>query len=230
MPFLHHFAGPFIRHQLLLHQVDPYRPKRRSILHRRSHILRKVGLRHLLAHGTDFALGLMFCDHQPLGRQIDHLATFHLHISHLAQILLAVLALLDRVTHHQIGRLRQHQGVSGMTALSTRLLAAALAQTLGLPMKAVRRWGQVAVVAVFLELLLQRLHLLTEPLELVLHLGNLLISLRQVFLPLTLFSSQLLQFFFGCHVATLSAFPSFDKSSRTPSQLHNNKCLSSKLN
>src|SRR5258707_15827761 len=90
-------------------------------------------------------------------------------------------------------------------------------------MRAVRRRGQVAAVAVFLELLLQRLHLLTEPLELVLHLGNLLISLRQLFLPLTLFLSQLLQFFFGCHVATLSAFPSFDKSSRTPSQLQLNK-------
>ncbi len=77
----------------------------------------------------------------------------------------------------------------------------------------------MAIVTVFLELFLQRLHLLTQLLQLLLHLGNLLISLRQLFLPMTLFSSQLEQFFFGRHGATLSAFPSFDKSSRTPSQL-----------
>src|SRR5260370_8768678 len=85
VPFLHHFAGPFIRHQLLLHQVDPYRPKRRSILHRRSHILRKVGLRHLLAHGTDFSLARTFSDSKPLRKQINHLPTFHSHMSPLAQ-------------------------------------------------------------------------------------------------------------------------------------------------
>ncbi len=128
---------------------------------------------------------------------------------------------------HRVGRRRQQQRASWVTKLSPRLLAAALAQTPRLSVKAIRGRRQMAIVTVFLELFLQRLHLLTQLLQLVLHLGNLLISLRQLlisprqlFLPLTLFSSQLEQFFFGCHVATLSAFPSFDKSSRTPSQSH----------
>ena len=64
---------------------------------------------------------------------------------------------------------------------------------------------------------------------LLLHLGDQFVSLRQVFLPLTLFSSQLKQFFFGCHGATLSAFPSFDKPSRTPGLLANYENLKKPL-
>lgn len=75
----------------------------------------------------------------------------------------------------------------------------------------------MAVRIVFPELFLQRLYLLIEGLQLVLYKGNSLIPLRQLFLPLALFSSLLEQYFFGCYLATLSTFPSFDKSSMIPS-------------
>jgi len=141
---------------------------------------------------------LLFDHQHPLGRQINHLAAFHLQALYLAQISLALLALLDPMHDHRVGRRRQQQRASWVTKLSPRLLAAALAQTPRLSVKAIRGRRQMAIVTVFLELFLQRLHLLTQLLQLVLHLGNLLISLRQLlisprqlFLPLTLFSSQL---------------------------------------
>jgi len=188
---------------LLLHQVDPHRSKGRSILHRRTHILRKCGDADLLTARTALLFGLVFDHQHALGRQINHLSAFHGQALHFAQIPLAVLAVLNRVHDHTIGGLRQLQRASRMTRLSPSLLATLLAQTLGLPMKAIRGWRQVAVVAVFLELVLQRLHLLTEHSLLLLHLGDQLISLhqllphlsdqlvslRQLFLPLTLFSS-----------------------------------------
>jgi hypothetical protein len=78
-------------------------------------------------------------DHQHmLGWQVEHLAPFHGQARHLAQIALTVVAVANRVHDHQIGRLRQLQGGSCMTGLPPRLLAAFLAQTLGLPMKAIR--------------------------------------------------------------------------------------------
>src|SRR5260370_3716557 len=75
-------------------------------------------------------------DHQhTLGWQIDHLAPFHLQACHLAQIVLTVLAVVNRMNNHQIGRLRQLHGVSCMTGLSPGLLAALLPQTRGASME-----------------------------------------------------------------------------------------------
>ncbi len=56
----------------------------------------------------------------------------------------------------------------GWTGLPSGLLAAALAQTLGLSLKAVGGRRQMAVVALFLQALLPGLHLLRKPIGLLL--------------------------------------------------------------
>jgi len=52
-----------------------------------------------------------------------------------------------------------------MTGLPSALLAAALAQALGLAMKAVRGGWQMAIVAIFLHTLLQGLHRISSALN-----------------------------------------------------------------
>ena len=121
---LSHFTGALIRLQLLLHQIDTHRSKRRSILHRRSHVLRKRRGTDLLTARAALPLGLVFDHYDPLGRQIKHLATFHLQALHCAQVSLIVLTELHRVDNHLIGRWRQHQCPSWMTRLPSGLLAA----------------------------------------------------------------------------------------------------------
>ncbi len=177
---LDHFTGALIRQQLRLDQIDAHCSKRRSLLHRRSHVFGERRAADLLTTGAALLLRLVFDHHHALGRQIQHLAAFHGQALHLAQFSLTVLAVFDRVNDHRIGRLRQLQGVSCMTGLASGLLAASRAQALGLPMKAIRGGRKVAVVTVLLELFLQCLHLLVQKRDLLLHLGTLFISLRQL--------------------------------------------------
>ena len=108
-----------------------------SILHWRSHVAREGSGADLVTGRAALLVGLMFVHQHTLGWQIDDLAPFHDQARHLVQIVLTVLAGVHRVHDHQIGCLRQLQGVSCMTGLSSGLLAALLAQTLGLPMKAI---------------------------------------------------------------------------------------------
>ena len=74
----------------------------------------------------------------------------------------------------------------------------------------------MTVVAVHVELLLQALHLLSEPRHLLLHLGDQLISLRKLLLQEGFFFSQGHHFFFGCQVPTVlgSGLPSKPSSTR----------------
>jgi hypothetical protein len=213
---LDHFAGALIGQQLRLDQVDAYSSQRRAILHRRSHIKRKRGGADLLTPGAALLFCLVFNYHDPLGRQINHLSTFHLQALHCAQVLLAVQTGLDWVNQHHIGRRREQQCASSMSRLSTGLLLANLAQALGLPMKAVGGRWQVTVVAVLVELLLQGLHLLSEPRHLLLHLGDQLITLSKLLLQEAFFLSQGNHFFFGCHGFTVlgSGLPSKPSSTR----------------
>src|SRR6266699_1346483 len=217
---LHHFASSFIGQQLLLDQIDSDCSKGGSILHWRSHIKRESSGTDLVTGRAVLLLCLMFDHHDTLGRQIKHLAAFHLQALHRTQILLTVVALLDRVHNHRIGSRRQLQGASQMTNLSPSLLAAFLAQALGLPMKAIGGGRQVTDVTVLVEPILQGLHLLTEQHDLLLHLDDLCILLGQLLLQQALFLSQFKHFFFGCHRATLSILSCFDKPSRTPEWLH----------
>jgi hypothetical protein len=213
---LDHFTGALIGQQLLLHQVDAHCSHRRAILDRRSHIKRKRGSTDLLTGGAALLFCLVFDYHDALGRQINHLSTFHLQALHFAQVLPTVQTELDWVNQHHIGRRREQQGASSMSGLSSRLLLANLAQTLGLPMKAIAGGRQVTVVAVLFELFLQGLHLLSEPRHLLLHLGDQLISVRKLLLQEAFFFSQVHHFFFGSHIPTVlgSGLPSKPSSTR----------------
>jgi hypothetical protein len=105
---------------------------------------------------------LVFDYHHALGRQIKHLSTFHLQARYLAQVLLTVVAELNWVNQHYLGRKREQQAASWMIDLSPSLLAAFPAQTLGLQMKAVGGGWPVAVVAILVQAVLQFLYLLPE--------------------------------------------------------------------
>jgi hypothetical protein len=83
---------------------------------------------------------------------------------------LTVLAALHGVHQHLIGRGRQQQAAPWMTGLPSRFLATALAQALRLTMKAIGGWRQMAVMAIFLQALLQGMHLVRK-------LGHLLLQL-----------------------------------------------------
>jgi hypothetical protein len=197
VPFLHHFTGSFIGQQLLLDQIDGDCSQRHSILYRRSHLLRKRGRTDLLTHRAPLLFGLVFDDQHALGRHINDLAALHLQRCDLAQIVLTVLAVVHRVDDHCIGSLRQLQRAPWMISLSSRLLAAFLAQALGLSMKAIRGGRQVAVVAIFGLLGFQDAQTLSQPRDLGSQ-GRILFS-------------ELVQFFVCGHTATLLACSSLCK-------------------
>src|SRR5260221_275260 len=132
-----------------------------------------------------------------LSRQINDLAGLHLQRCYLAQIVLGVLAVFDRVDDHRIGSVRHLQRASWMISLSSRLIAAFLAQALGMPMKAIRGGRQVAVVAIFGRLRFQYAETLSQPRDLGSQ-GRILFS-------------ELVQFFVFGHTGTLLAFSSFCK-------------------
>src|SRR6266516_2741496 len=87
-------------------------------------------------------------------------------------------------------------------------------------MKAIGGGRQVTIVAVLLELLLQGVHLLSQQHDLLLHVGDHLISLRKLLLQQTLFLSQVHHFFFGCHVPTVFGSGLLGKPSSTREWLH----------
>jgi len=204
---------------LLLHQVDTHCPNSCAILHRRSHVVRESRQADLSTTGAAFLVGLMFDHQHTLGWQIDDLAPFHVQTLHLAQVSLTVLAGVHRVQDHQIGGLRQLQGVSCMTGLSSRLLATFLAQTLGLPMKAIRGRGKVTVMAIFGELRFQRTDAFAQQ--------------RHLFSQGAILVSQLFQLFVFGHACTLLAcsllckplvllvshYPDLDEDEVTPEEL-----------
>src|SRR5258708_6850175 len=130
-----------------------------------------------------------------LSRQINDLAALHLQRCYLAQIVLTVLAVFDRVDDYRIGSLRHLQRAPWMISLSSRLLAAFLAQALGLPMKAIRGGRQVAVLAIFRLLRFQYAQTPRQPR----HFGS---QARILF-------SELAPFFVFGHTGTLLACSSF---------------------
>ena len=178
---LHHFTRALIGQQLLLHQVDAHRPNGCAILHWRSHVVRESSKADLVTTRAAFLVGLVFDHQHMLGWHIDHLAPFHVQARHLAQVSLTVLAMVYRVHNHQIGCRRHLQGVSCMTGLPSRLLAAFLAQTLGLPMKAIRGRRKMTVMTVFDKLSFQRADAFAQHRHLVSQSAILLSELFQLF-------------------------------------------------
>ncbi len=126
--------------------------------------------------------------------------------------------------NHLIGTRREQQCFAWVALLTPWLLSALLAQTLGLTAETIRRWGQVAIVAIFGQPFLQRFHLLHAqfPLQqrdlLLLSSDQFSLQADRFLLHAGLLSqqpilfSQVNQFFFGCHALTLHASAGFSKS------------------
>src|SRR6266571_2830356 len=184
--------------------------------------------------GTHWALlffHAMFGDPEPLGRQIDHLASLW-HLCWVgAQIVLALLAAEDWMNEDLIRRLHLPQMMSTMSWLSTGLPAALVPQALGRTHKTIGGGRQTAIMAIFgllpfegLDALLQRVdepfenfHALVlrangddglfEPFVQVLirllRLFQLFIFALQRFAQCPILSSELFEFFILCHAATL---------------------------
>lgn len=148
--------------ELLLYQVDSDGSQTRTILDGGRHFWREGGHRDLLACWTLFLLGLMFGHPQPWRRDIDHLAAFHLQCRNGLQILLTASTVRHRMHHNFIRASLPVQRGPLVSGLTSGFLAALLAQTFGLAHEAVGGGRQVAVVAVFVHALLQRLHLLLQ--------------------------------------------------------------------
>jgi hypothetical protein len=223
---LHHLAGASQGQQLLLDQVDRHGCNPWAILHRRTHLCGKGGDGDLLALRTLFLLAVMLPHQQTGWRHIHHLSALHHAGRDMPQVRLAVLTAFHRMHHHLIGTRREQQRFAWVTLLTTRLLPALLAQTLGLTAEPIRGGGQVAIVAIFGQPFLQRFHLLSElghPLLLCTQFpfqqrDLLLLSSDRFLVQAGLLSqqpillSQLDQFFFCCHALTLQVFARFGKS------------------
>jgi hypothetical protein len=100
-------------------------------------------------HGALFFFHPMFRDPEPLGRQVDHLASLR-HVCGLgAQIVVAMLTVFNRMNEDLIRRLHLPQVMPTMAWLSTGLLAALLPQALGRTHKPIGGGRQTASMAIF---------------------------------------------------------------------------------
>ncbi len=97
------FANSLDGKQWVTMHIDDAGDNPWPILHRSRHFWGKGGLRLGVAVRTDFNVRSMFGDLEGTVRQIKHLAALRLHRRHLAQVSMAVLALLDRMLNHNIG-------------------------------------------------------------------------------------------------------------------------------
>jgi hypothetical protein len=167
----------------------------------------------VVALGALFVLGLVLPHDHMSRRDIDHLSPFPTARRNRSQVLLARFTTLDWLESHLIGSRRPMQGRTRMSWLSACFLFALLAQTHGIAHKAAGGRRQVAIVAIFRQPILQGFHLLTQTGDLLLHLVDLLIPLRQHFTQDSILFSQVDELFFCRHARTLPGLKSFGKSS-----------------
>jgi hypothetical protein len=227
-----HFTGSRPGQELLMHQIQGRRPKTHAILDRCLHPRWESGGADLLASRTLFALRLMLLHEQAGCWHIHHLPSFDGMSCNLNQIPLAVLTALDRMDDHLVRSGREQQGSARVTLLSPWFLAAFLAQTPGLTPETIRRGGQVTIVAIFRQSLLQPFHLLAQLGHLLLlqaafsfqqadlllqPINQLLLQADRFLLQAALLSQQPILLsklgqFFLCHALTLHAIASFGKS------------------
>jgi hypothetical protein len=197
-----------------------------SILDGSLHPSWKGGDRDMLAVGTLFLLGSIFPHDQTWRWQIHHLTALSATCGHRLQILLTRFTPFDLQLSDLIGAGGERQARSRVSWLPARFLLALGAQAFGLVSKPIRGGGQVAIVAIFGQPILQGLQLLTQvvhPLMVMLEQGILLrqhhlllldefVSLRQLFAQNPILFSQSVQFFFDRHGLTLLGLTPFGKS------------------
>ena len=144
----HDLTGTGQWQQLLLCQIHGNGSDDGSVLEWGLRFFGKGGHRDVVALGTLFVLGLVLLHEHMRRRDIDHLSPFPTARRNRSQVLLARFTLLDLLEGHLIGSRRPLQGRPRMSWLPACFLLTLLAQTLGLAHKAVRRGGQVAIVAI----------------------------------------------------------------------------------
>ncbi len=222
----HHLTGTGQWQQLLFDQIHRCRSHMGSILDGGLHPGGKGGDSDLLARRTLFLLCLIFPHQQTRQGQIQHLSTLSSTRRNRLQVLLACFTPFDLQLGDLIGCGGEQQARSRVSCLPARFLLAGIAQAFGLASKAIRGGRQVAIVAIFgelvpqaFDLLAQVAHLLTVLLDhgVLLREQRLLlldefVSLRQLFAQLLILFSQRDPFFFNRHALTLLGLTPFGKS------------------
>src|SRR6266536_5455833 len=222
----HHLTGAGQWQQLLFDQIHGSRSHVRSILDGSLHSGGKGGAGDVLAGGTLFLLGPIFAYQQTRRGDIHHLAPLSSTRDHRVQVLLTRFAALYLLEDDLIWRRRERQARSRVACLPSRFLLALGAQAFRFAHPPIRGGGQVTIVAIFGESVLQGLQLLAQaahPLIVLLKQGLLLrqhhlllldevVSLRQLFSQTLILFSQREQFFFDRHALTLLALTPFGKS------------------
>ena len=199
------FTGTFIRQELLLRQVHSNSSYRRTILNGSRDACGKRCPADGLAVRTHLLFGAMLDHHPSFGRHVHHLPTFNTMGDHLPQIVLTAGADLDRIGDHLVWLADLHQGRALMSRLRTWLLLAWLAQTPGLllPRKAIRRRGQMTIVAIFGQPIFYLLQSAPQAGYLLMQ-GLIFCPQGRIFCSQCgIFFSKVTPFFFLSHVATL---------------------------
>src|SRR6266566_2437734 len=180
----------------------------------------------LLAVGALFLRGPIFLHHHTRRRQIQDLTPLSSTGCHHLQVLLASLTLFYWQLDDLIWRGRELQARSQVSWLPSRFLLALLAQAFRFAHKTIRGGRQVAIVAIFRELVSQSFHVLAQAAHLLLvvldHgvlfreqcllLLDKFVSLRQSFPQHLILFSQPDQFFFDRHARTFLGLTPFGKS------------------
>jgi hypothetical protein len=179
----------------------------------------KCGYGDVLAVGTLFLLCPIFPHQQTRQRQIHDLAALSSTRGHRVQVVLASFAPFYLPLDDLIGCGRPLQARSRVSWLPSRFLLALCAQAFRFAHKMIRGWGQVTIVAIFREPVLQGFQLLTVVLDqgVLLREQRLLllddfVSLHQLFSQDLILFSQRDQFFFDRHALTLLGLTPFGKS------------------
>ena len=184
----------------------------RHDLHGSIHLWRKRGHADLLAMRALFLLADVLPHNDARQGNIHDLPTLTGAPHHLMQVGLTMLAALHPLHDHLIGRGRKAQTLTRMARLSTWLFAALLPQTLGLAYKPIRGRRQMAVVAIFAQLLFQCLHTLQQ-------LSNQFVPVRKLFFQCLILFSKWDQFFFWLHTCYFTRSSALLQAGRRPEQL-----------
>jgi hypothetical protein len=228
-------AGTSIGYGLAFHERDRQRRNAGPILGRSFDRCWKAGSCQMKACWTLFFFDPVLRHPETFGRQIDHLPSFWQICWPIAEVSLTVSALFDWMQDDSVRSFHLLEMMPAMTPLPAWLFAALRLQAFGGTHKAIRRRRQIAVVAILgllpfqhfhpflqhVDLPFQRLRVFLEPLYclhgffqgealhllFLLELEDLLLFLVGDVPPDPLLRSEVLQFFFLRHAATLTDLP-----------------------
>src|SRR5260221_4692519 len=175
----HHLARSRQRQQLLLHQIHGSCANRWPALDGSGNLFGKRSSIHVLSHRALFLFSAVFSHDQTRRGNIEDLSALNMRGRNRVQIVLTGFTLLNVVLDHFIWGGGPLQTQSFMSWLPSRWLLALLAQAFRLAHKPIRGRRQVAIVAIFRQLVPQAFHLRAQSTDLVTHVLNLSILLVQ---------------------------------------------------